>query len=179
MAGRSRADRRRDTAFHEAGHAVAACLHGYPFRLVTIEPRTASLGHVLFAKWSGEFHPDANNDRRTMRRVEVMVTTALAGNAAQWILTRRNDWVGAREDNAHAVRMASYMCGDDDEALALVAYLRARVRNQLALAPNWAAVKAVAEALLERRTLRGGEARRLVRVALDSDADEWPLAEDI
>jgi hypothetical protein len=54
--------RRTATAYHEAGHAVAAYLVRYGFRVVSIERNAESLEQVAFKRWQGEFHPDAEND---------------------------------------------------------------------------------------------------------------------
>jgi hypothetical protein len=39
-----------DTAYHEAGHAVAAVAFRRPFHYVTIEPCEESLGHVMLVQ---------------------------------------------------------------------------------------------------------------------------------
>jgi hypothetical protein len=158
-----------------------AYLFRYPFTTISIEPGIDSLGRTLFRRWGADFRPDLDQDprtrRRTLRRLEAMVFTLVAGNAVQLILTGRNDHVGASEDSDYAGRLAGFVSGDPDEANAFVKWQRLRARNTLAQAPNWAAVKAVASALLEKNVLSARHARRIIRVALDSDADEWPLAE--
>ena len=51
------------------------------------------------------------------------------------------------------------MYPDVDEAAAFIRFMRIHARNQLGHAPNWAAVKAVAAGLLQKRMLRAREAR--------------------
>ena len=53
----------RNIAYHEAGHAVAACFVGKRFTAVTIVPSEKTLGACDTTPWSN-FHPDVETASR-------------------------------------------------------------------------------------------------------------------
>ncbi|HEX4334322.1 MAG TPA: hypothetical protein VH062_00330 [Polyangiaceae bacterium] len=136
-------------------------IHGRPFRHVTIERGEDSLGHVLYRAFSDRFDPELDVSSRTNRTIEAAVDCALAGHAAEALLTGRNKWVGSTADRAHAIDMASYRCGSAQQVEAYIEWRRTVVVDSLRLSSRWDAVKVLAEALLERKRLTHKEARRI------------------
>jgi hypothetical protein len=170
-------------AYHEAGHAVAACLFSMPLRAVTIVPgpRDSSGGRVLGSvalgmqsppnwanPWLPEFEP-----KRGRRYIAQNIQMTLAGALAETLHTRC--WQQPAE---HA--------GNDDESLALhigrplnstpkatrdwVNRLRFQTLETLRTPDVWAAVDGVARELVRRNTLKGAEVRELVSRAPDAPA---------
>src|SRR5438128_1821436 len=72
------ADHLNATAYHEAGHAVAACLLNRPFHHVSIEPDAGSRGHVIFKEFTARIeerlteHADDTKTQRLIQR-EIMI----------------------------------------------------------------------------------------------------------
>ena len=83
----------RETAYHEAGHALAGILLGQKFKYVTIEPNELSLGHCLFEPWGAlslspfDLDQDTRRSRRAyVRLVSIGVSINLAGIAAEHLV---------------------------------------------------------------------------------------------
>ena len=161
------------TAYHEAGHAVAAFFLRLPFRHITIEPEGESLGHVLCDNALGKKTDLHINDAlyemnaRVERRIEASVICDFAGLAAEAKYAGRHDWRGAASDFHNSVKYASYVCGCvQEETEAYLKLQRIRAKNMMNVGFQWAAVEALAEALLERRTIGCRTARKIIRKAL-------------
>ncbi len=71
------------TAYHEAGHAVAAFFHSVGLKWVSIVPRDGSLGHVRHNPLFRTNAPDWDDSNRTRNRLETLVFVCLAGTEAQ------------------------------------------------------------------------------------------------
>ncbi|WP_437954772.1 hypothetical protein WME76_24725 [Sorangium sp. So ce119] len=151
------------TAIHEAGHAVLSCLLRVPFRRVTIKPRGDSAGRGVGTPWPFLFRPDLpGQGPRVARRLEAEIMVLFGGylaeveryggEPAEW------GWSGDREQIAD---LGLYLAGP--QAQRAVDELRDRARGHLRAA--WPAVEATAQKLLEVRTLRAAEARRLYLAA--------------
>ena len=132
------AKRRREVAFHEAGHAVIGRVLKRGVQFVTIEPKGATLGRV-----------NRSPGHRTDHLAEINVS--MAGEVAEAEFSGRTiDW---RHDGCRAdVRLikSSMRCGFDDNAnswASLEARTRALVRK------HWPAIRAMAEHLLKYKTL--------------------------
>lgn len=171
------------TAYHEAGHAVVAWLLGLACRHVTIEPEGDSLGHVLHKKThdpkrrerlASELKPKA----RDRAYVESLALCSLAGAAGAGLCIGEDfDECGADADYGNACECLSYLTymhgrasRDTMELDAYLAYLKYRARNMIQ--HNHYAVRKLAEALLVRRKIAFGEAKRIMIASFD----EW-LAE--
>ena len=106
---------------------------------------------------------------RAERRIEDAVFTALAGHAAEAVLTGRHNWVGSSSDREHAFHLACCACGSDEEMNAYFELMWIRARQNIELLHHWVAVKALAEALLEERRIGYRRARQIVRAAWGGD----------
>lgn len=145
------------TAYHEAGHAVAAHLVGREFGSVSIVEDEVSLGRVLFKPYDQNFiyslTQGAFDDLDDRRKVEGEIVTAFGGEAAVMLLTGKADRKGAASDLSLVRNFVIQMVNSEEEAKAYANWLRHRTRSVLGSDKTWPAVEAVAKALLEHQTL--------------------------
>lgn len=154
---------RRATAYHEAGHAVAAYELRRGFRRISIVEDEDSLGSVLYRKWGEKFDPNVTEPGRARKLIEKAIMTALAGAEAEHVHTKRRNNAGGSSDSHSAVTLASYIIDDFEEELpAYIEWLRIRTRNILTTPANWRAVEFLAEALLEKEEMSAAAARKVI-----------------
>jgi cell division protease FtsH len=182
-------EERRLTAYHEAGHALAAALlpHGDPIHKATIVPHGPALGMVVRL-------PERDRVSVSRRRLEADLVVAMAGRVAEEIAFGEDAvTAGAAGDIEQATRLARKMVtewGMDDE----IGLVRAtetdhrtgepvplgedtrravdrRVRERIAQAYQAARamlearrglLDRLSEALLDRETLTGAEIMEMV-----------------
>ena len=165
-------DERRlaETAYHEVGHAVASYVLHVPFRRVSIIPdeERGSLGHMRQSEWNEATRPDiACKSYHQTRRMECSIQILYAGPFAGEMFTGGAfNEVGAGSDIDQIANMLGYMTADPEEAAAIDTLMNIRARQLLRRPENWAAVKALAEALLERKELSARSAREVIRRAI-------------
>jgi len=124
--------RRRATAIHEAGHAVAAWRLGRAFRSVTIRADEDSLGHVRHRDVPAWVRPDVEGSTRTRLFLEDSIIIALVGPEAERRIAGRAPATvrkGAAHDHESAVDLASHLAGSTKERDALLAWLRVRAQD--------------------------------------------------
>jgi hypothetical protein len=143
---------REITAFHEAGHAVAALVLGRPVAWVSIQPDRKYLGVCAFDK--GVF-------RRSEDWVEREGVIALAGVAAEAGFTGELDWAGAAHDRDYALRLARGRNGDDRKAERLVKRWLSKADHLLGRGDAWEAVERIAQELVRKDEISGRAARHL------------------
>eukprot|EP00208_Stichococcus_sp_RCC1054_P001070 CAMPEP_0206145058 /NCGR_PEP_ID=MMETSP1473-20131121/26217_1 /ASSEMBLY_ACC=CAM_ASM_001109 /TAXON_ID=1461547 /ORGANISM="Stichococcus sp, Strain RCC1054" /LENGTH=864 /DNA_ID=CAMNT_0053541115 /DNA_START=315 /DNA_END=2909 /DNA_ORIENTATION=+ len=108
------AECRRNTAYHEAGHALVALKTpgAMPIRKATIMPRGHTLGMVNFL-------PEVDKYDRTKVECYASIDTAMGGKAAEeLIFGPENTTTGVTSDLKQASRMARHMvaeCGMSDQ----------------------------------------------------------------
>lgn len=159
---RKRSERRRqETAYHEAGHAVAAVRLDRPFKSATIVPADDYWG-VVMLKPFGNFHPDYETDLRTLDRIERSILVLLAGGYAAKRFTGRYNRVGARQDWRDVHDLAFYRESHPQVLGKYLDYLVALSKAWVDAPLNWVPIKRVAAALLERETLSAKEVKRIV-----------------
>jgi hypothetical protein len=156
------------TAYHEAGHAIAAWkLESRVFR-VTLEPDEDSLGKTFHSNPLTrvdfddiEFGPIAP---RCQRRAENVMIISLAGPAAQHKYNPRSVRLyhgGSDRENVYEI--LSHLCEITSDIFPTYYHLmdlqaRALVRNPV----NWRAIEILAQELLQRRTIPGKRLRRFI-----------------
>lgn len=177
---------RRLVALHEAGHALAGVVFcpADPLHKVTIQPRGGAMG-VAF------FQPDHDTHISSRSYLEGQILKGLGGRAAEEICYGKEKITsGAASDLQHTTRVAKQMVyrlgmgtttglmvyDPDSGPLSaethgrmdqdVRAILEKAYANVLAcLGTHRAALEALAEALLERETLTGEEAIRVMEAA--------------
>jgi ATP-dependent Zn protease len=143
---------RQATAYHEAGHVVAAWRSGAKGIVATIVADGETYGRVkhrqtLRRDWQW------TSSARNSRQIDGRIITLLAGAAAERRFRGRA--TGTSRDYRLAVDIAMSACGSDDQVNAYLRYLSICARDLVDA--FWPAVEAIALALLERETLNHDE----------------------
>jgi hypothetical protein len=160
------AERLKRTAFHEAGHAVAAFYLLVRIKHVTIIPTADTLGHmkgtrVQFTR-QGVFDDSLRGTDRAGRHIMV----CWAGQLAQRKLAPHSRWrLDGAGDTDLAMELFSHIDSHDEKARNLQVALLWR-RTQLLVELRWKEIQAVAAALLRRKTLKADDIREVVKEAL-------------
>jgi len=161
----------KQTAYHEAGHAVAGYELHVPFRYVTIIPdeEESSAGHIRYSDLRPDF--DSARDEMTefqLRRIiEPRIICVLAGEAAESRLTGRRHLLTATGDYRSAVDLAMAVTGGNpDEAGAYCTWLYHRALGLVRQPFWWSAIEALADALLAQKRIGNREARRIIKGAM-------------
>lgn len=154
------------TAYHEAGHAVVAFESRVPIKSISIIPDDKSLGRVALG---GEPPPTGGSvyDRRAERWIEFHVMFCLAGVAAEKRFTGRHNWGGAKSDTGDVADWALHLHGGNARlAQKYIAYKLELAKAKVERPHIWVQIEALAEALLEHRTLNSRRARKICRDAV-------------
>jgi hypothetical protein len=156
------------TAYHEAGHAVAAFYMKSSFCYITIEPDEESLGHVMFKKYRDSFNPEIDSDRIIRKPLEKAIIIAFAGAIAEQIFSGQKNPTGTSRDFRSAVDDATYLCGNLEETEAYINWLWIRTKNMIRQPAKWCSVKRLAEELLDCRKIGYMKTRRIIKESLQS-----------
>lgn len=155
-----KAGRMTRTAIHEAGHVVMHYLERVPFDSVTVTP-DSTLGA------DGAVYPCLGPlwlwDRQRVKTLRIL----MAGKVAEEFYMGRPVTRGCGHDLNFAGCIADELAEErasDADALLAAAYVAAR--NVLAVASVWAAVEALAAALVTRQRLNKRQAYRVICGAL-------------
>jgi hypothetical protein len=157
------------TAYHEAGHAVAAMAYGKGIRRqgATIVPAKGELGSVWMLK---HIPGDPSVDLLTPRmrvRIEEDIIVSLAGGAAQRKFRPSSvRSYHARSDREAAIDLLMYIVGDERELKAYWRLLMVRTENFVRLPFRWMQIEAIAKALMEKKALGPGELKQIYVDAL-------------
>jgi ATP-dependent Zn protease len=163
------------TAYHEAGHAVAAFALGRGVRHVSIEPdlEKGSLGHCrkhhLPSLKDAEFADDTPRHRTRMERE---IICFFAGGIAERHFRGRRNNVGASRDLTAAVSLAECLCGSLKETEAYLNWLYIRAENLVLVQHHWAGVQRMAKELLAHRILTGRQAREAYVAGINDAVNE-------
>jgi hypothetical protein len=147
-------------ALHEAAHVVMHYVERVPFESVTIAP-DSMLGS------DGAVHPRLGPlwlwDRQRPKTLRIL----MAGKVAEEFHTGRPVTRGCGHDLNLAGCIADELADEGStDADGLLAAAYADARNTLAAATIWAAVEALASALVHRKALTARQAYRVIRGAL-------------
>lgn len=161
-------------AYHEAGHAVMSALEHVPFCSVTIASTEHYAGRLQPGNPPEGFLPEhtAASDFRSRRRVEARVRVCLAGEVAERILAGSRMWrlprvVSSRPDFAAAMDLLHCLTDVEDTLNAHLQLLYLQARDTLKIPHNLTCVEAVAEALIECRTLSARRVRSIRKETLE------------
>lgn len=160
-----RGGRLTKVAVHEAGHAVASYYLGTPLRHVTItrDKTGKTLGHtrqrwVWFQDKQGVFDASPRGRDRTERHILV----SLAGQIALRQYAPRSRWQsGSAGDTLQAIELFWHICDQHERAAKLYMALLWR-RAEWLIETNWKDVVAVADALIERGTLKAADVAKVI-----------------
>jgi hypothetical protein len=148
------------TAFHEAGHAVVGALRGRPPISATILPDgDGAAGTTVFPEdFTEEFRRYLNVSPEKQKYVDTRILTEVAATIAHDLhepdrTHDQGDECDDRRARDFVSRGAGWVAIDGREA-----YLQRQKDVALdLLCSNWAWVEAVANALLQKRTISGEE----------------------
>lgn len=166
------AAQRRATAFHEAGHAVAAHQLGFDLTEVHIIPDEDHQGMTKIG-------PRRSDDRwmfqNPLQGMADRLIRDFAGIVAEVKHTGRLQWRYGSNDFCNAFIMATTLLHTDDEAEAFLKYGWACTWSFLRRHDIWAAVCAVADALLECDRLSKDRVAGIIDVAKSAAIAKTPV----
>src|SRR5512143_2210380 len=187
-ARRRRAERQLATlrAYHEAGHAVIACLRGFHLKRVSIvghgiEGGSCEYQFVIRAPRGAVRARAAARRRAVVRAARATAAVAVAGTIAQdevllalgcVAVDPQSGWPlplfspGADADERVAYRVARWVYRDAKERTAFLRRMRTVTQRVLTRPENWAAVRSLAARLLRERALDGDSAAECIRTTL-------------
>ena len=139
------------TAYHEAGHAVAALALGRQVHRISVLPRRQYSGRCEHRK--PVFRPSED-------WLECEILISLAGLAAEARFIGSYPWELAASDLRHVRDLAVQRVGQR-QAERLERRLLAKTEHLLAQEGNWRAVELIAAELVQRGSLSGRAARHL------------------
>lgn len=156
-----RARRREATAYHEAGHAVAAWKLGYRPISASIIGADESVGEVRHENPYGN-HAGYDGSELGRLRIERAIIIRLAGPIAQKLYrpTSWRRWQGGA-DYAVAADLALLVWGSGEIASAFLKWLD--LRAKAFIEQNWPVVERVANALLKRGAVNEDEIAVLMK----------------
>jgi hypothetical protein len=158
------------TAYHEAGHAVAAMAYGKGIRRqgATIIPNLRGAAGSVYMTMHIPGDPSVDSLTRRMRlRIEEDVMVMLAGGIAQRCFrpsSVRNHH--GRSDRDAAYDLLMHTVADERELQAYWRLLIVRTENFVRLPVRWRQIEAAAKALMEKKTLTSAELRQVYTDAL-------------
>lgn len=148
----SRRTMREATAYHEAGHVVAAWKLGVRLRSATVIPSEGSHGTLKHDNPLRGINLEFDGSDRARLKAEKGIIIALAGPAAQRHFAPRSWRFGhGAADRECAVDLAWRLNGSGEMVAKHLAYLQARAEGLVE--GSWRFVEALARALLEHGRL--------------------------
>jgi ATP-dependent Zn protease len=152
---------REATAYHEAGHAVAAWCLGYRPATASILAGDDSAGQVRHESPFPGINFEFDGSDWTRLKIERAIMICLAGPIAQRRHRRTSwrRWHGAA-DYATATELALRTYGSGEIASAFLKWLD--LRAKLLVEDHWSAIERVAIALLKHATLTNEDITSLV-----------------
>jgi len=157
----------KQTAYHEAGHAVMAYILHLRLKEVSIIPTDDYLGVCIGGK-RGNIDPEWDSSHKTRVELERRAMQALAGNVAEHLLTGKRHRAGSYSDYHNVVNLLSCLAGDD-EITYYADWLWHRTKATMGIDYWWLAVENVAEELLKNKHLKNKCVREIIRRAIDED----------
>ncbi len=167
-----RAQMREETAYHEAGHAVATYVLGQPFEYVTIVPDAAggSFGHV---EGIGAAYLDETTLKRQREVARIEAVTLVAGPLAdaRWVEAEPAFWRSSDVSYEYECAEANLRDVYTSERRVQEVMGEAVTHAQQIVAEQWPAIEALAAALMARETLDYRDAVRIIRAAQSEEEE--------
>ena len=159
------------TAYHEAGHAVMACHFEIEFENVSIILNNDEGYWGCFQIQYGEGKKIEQFDDKEKRTIiEKYVMIILAGEIAEFLLTRRHRLHDSLSDYFEAYKLILNLCissdkfdPDNRETELYMKWLSERCKIILKAPQNWCAVEALAHDLMKGEIIRGREAVEIIK----------------
>jgi len=153
------------SAYHEAGHCVAACLVHKRFRLVTIIPEKEYLGKFVPDKMARMDIASAD-----IKSCKAWIFIGLAGLFAESKFVnpnKINKLPPSHPDLDTVTNIADRLCWSFEERNAYLKFMWIRTKN--IIEKYWKAVQAVAQVLINRKILHYKETQQIIKKALGYD----------
>ena len=157
--------KQQDTAYHEAGHAVAILARGLSVELVTIIPGEGFNGVCYHPSVYGYYTASKTVQRQIARDI---IVVCYAGLPAARLLDPKASESGARQDEIDAFNLSREFqvfpkrisCVDDDNHNAYLNKLKKEAERLVKR--NQRAIGALAEELLKKKTMNQQQAEKVV-----------------
>lgn len=153
------------TAYHEAGHAVAAWLFGFQIKSASIIPDGDTLGCVVSNYRLPKLDEGGDVPERAIGRMHNRCIVLMAGAEAQRRF-RTTSYYGDSSDFEHVCNYLHLLYGPH-VVQAAVKFLSARTRQLFEGEQNWRLVEYVAEALLREKHLSGRQIKAAIIASYD------------
>lgn len=152
------------TAFHEAGHAVIACVLSRPVEKVTISPAQLQTGGTRL----GACKIQKGRLKASQDALEDEVLILFAGMVAESHFTGRYCTVGASQDLNAVRRLLATRATSERQLEKLERRLLDKTEHLLADKVHATAVQMIAQQLLLKETISGRAVRHLIEQAKQS-----------
>jgi hypothetical protein len=159
-------------AYHEAGHAISSLLHEVALRRVHIVADEDTLGKTIGRSVTKAFGDAVDTGflalepPRVWRKLEAYIMVLIAGILAERMATGRWNHRGACHDTHVVIDLMSRFQESPDAESAHFFWLAVRTRDELQR--WWWRVEAIADALVERRSLSRAEIGAVMEAFLNS-----------
>lgn len=159
--------RKQIVATHEAGHAVICFIQGYDFKSITIVPNK-------LVGSDGDFKRDPLKEALENKNLDEAgrkkwmldkITRTLSGGLAVYQLTGDRNNLGMNPDLNSAWELAKMLVKDKEKTTELNTALASIAGELIRNDRNWAAITALAKALMKRKTLDYEEAVEVIEKA--------------
>ncbi len=158
-AKKKRPSRRKCTAYHEAGHTVAALMLGLEFTYVTIRPDEESVGRIKYKRTRRRTDFISLFDFCARNNIEKTLIAGLAGVVAARGLTGEYDWQTASADEEGCRDLIRGTSGSEATHKLYYDYVMSLTQDVVAGPASWIQVERLASALLKRGRLSYQEAK--------------------
>jgi len=169
-------EKKKETAYHESGHAVVGHLQSFHMKFITIIPERDNKGNVRrwgHTDWVEKHDPDEIRCSIS----EKIISKFYAGPIAEQLFTRdttkqlflddhRIDFITERNDKDYDMASNYHPCPDPSGRLC-ESYFRIYTQTKIILQNHWRVIKALVSELLQQESMFGEEANLIIKNALN------------